>query len=186
VFDIIGSICVGDKTSCGRRVVTGDWTTDVDGRILARLGDKTDCKYRCTIVTGGDPTWIVAGSPVALHGATTSRGCTCFSGNNDHHGTAAGSSERTAYPHAADHGIACMPETACLLNEDNWIEFRLTDKDDKPFSGLRYVLVDPSGTLHEGKLDDTGYARIEPVKTGQCKVEFPEIGYVGMVESCPR
>lgn len=185
MFSIVGSICVGDKTSCGRTVVTGDWTSDVNGRVTARVGDMIDCKYGCTIATG-DPTWIIAGKPIALHGSSTTGGCICLSSNNNYHGAGQSAEQQDAVPKVADAGVAYMPETAALLSEDNWLEIRLADKEDKPFRGLKYIVTDPSGKRFDGHLDETGYARIEPVKAGYCKVEFPEIGYTSTVESCQQ
>ncbi len=49
MFNLIGSICVGDKTSCGGTVVTGAPAMGVKGRAVARIGDRIACKYHCVI-----------------------------------------------------------------------------------------------------------------------------------------
>lgn len=183
MFSILGSICVGDKTSCGGTVITGSPFSDVKGRAIARVKDKIACKKSCVIVTG-NPTEIIDGAEMALHGALTSGGCTCLSGNNDVHGDGHSPSAAAQVPVAADAGIAFIPDTAALLSEDTWIEFQLTDGHD-PIPHQVYVVVDPSGAEISGSLDERGFARVSPVKAGQCKIHFPELGHSMAVDSCP-
>lgn len=184
MFTIIGSICVGDKTSCGGNVISGSPFTDVRGRAVARKGDRISCKYNCTIINGNEAE-IIDGAPMALHGSQTSRGCTCLSGNNDFHGDGQTAEDAAAIPAGADAGIAYMPETADALNEDHWIEFRLTDMENKPLPHLQYVVTDPTGKQISGCLDEAGYAKVSPVKAGACRINFPEVNYSTDVESCP-
>jgi uncharacterized Zn-binding protein involved in type VI secretion len=185
MFSILGSICVGDKTSCGGTVITGSPFTDVKGRAIARVNDKIACRKNCVIVTGNF-TEIIDGAAMALHGSQTSAGCTCLSGNNDFHGDAHSPSDAAQVPTRADAGIAYMPATAELLSEDHWIEFRLTDAHDLPIPHQRYIVVDPGGTEFCGYLDEQGFARVEPVKAGRCSISFPELGHSTAIDSCPR
>lgn len=185
MFSILGSICVGDKTSCGGTVVTGSQFSEVNGRGIARQGDKIACKKNCVIVDG-NITEIIDGAAMALHGAQTSGGCTCLSQNNDYHGDGHAPASAAQVPLAADTGIAFMPDTAELLNEDHWLEFQLTDGSDNPIAHQPYVVVDPSGAEFSGRLDDKGFARVAPVKAGHCQVNFPELGHSMAVDSCPR
>jgi uncharacterized Zn-binding protein involved in type VI secretion len=185
MFSILGSICVGDKTSCGGTVVSGSPFSDVNGRPIARLGDKIACKNNCVIVEGNQ-TEIIDGAPMALHGAQTSAGCTCLSRNNDFHGDGHSPATAAQVPPAADAGIAYMPDTAELLKEDHWIEFQLADEHGQPVPDQVFVVVDPSGAEFTGRLDDQGFARVEPVKAGRCSLNFPELGQSIAVDSCPR
>lgn len=71
-------IVLGDKSSCGGVVVSAAANARIDGKPIARLGDKVACAKRCkrptcTIVSG-DPTMIVEGKPVARHGDKTACG----------------------------------------------------------------------------------------------------------------
>jgi uncharacterized Zn-binding protein involved in type VI secretion len=185
MFSILGSICVGDKTSCGGAVISGSPFSTVNGRAIARMGDKIACMKNCIIVTG-NPTEIIDGAAMALHGAQTSGGCTCLSRHNEFHGDAHGPDSAALVPAAADAGIAFMPDTADLLNEDHWIEFQLTDGQDTPIPRQTYVVIDPSGAEFAGTLDEQGFARVEPVKAGRCTINFPELGHTMAVDSCPR
>jgi uncharacterized Zn-binding protein involved in type VI secretion len=184
MFAILGSICVGDKTSCGGVVITGSQFSDVNGRGIAREGDKIACKKSCVIVNG-NPTEIIDGAAMALHGAQTSGGCICLSQNNDHHGDGHAPASAGKVPHAADGGVAFMPDTAELLNENHWLEFQLTDGQDQPIPRQAYVVVDPSGAKFSGRLDEKGFARVEPVKPGRCNIHFPDLGQSMDVDSCP-
>ncbi|QOY96504.1 PAAR domain-containing protein [Massilia sp. UMI-21] len=182
---MLGSICVGDKTSCGGTVVTGSPFSDVNGRGIARQGDRITCRKNCVIVDG-NITEIIDGAAMALHGARTSGGCTCLSQNNDYHGDGHAPASAAQVPPAADAGIAFMPDTAELLNEDHWIEFQLSDGNDQPIPHQPYVVIDPGGAQFSGQLDENGFARVEQIKAGLCTVNFPELGYSMGVESCQR
>jgi uncharacterized Zn-binding protein involved in type VI secretion len=76
-------ILVGDSTDHGGKVITGSPNHDVDGKAIARLGDKVECP-QC--YPGGKPhginkiitahsTVTVDGIPVAVHGSSTECGC---------------------------------------------------------------------------------------------------------------
>ena len=182
MFSILGSICVGDKTSCGGIVATGSQVSSVNGKGIARMGDKIACKHNCVIVEG-NMAEIIDGAPMALHSAATSHGCTCLSRNNDFNGDGKTAAEIATVPAAADAGIAYMSETAQLLNEDQWVEFRLVNGDDEPIPDQPFELTDPSGRKIAGSLDSAGYARVEPVKAGSCTVHFPQLGYTMAVDA---
>lgn len=184
MFSILGSICVGDRTSCGGKVITGAPFSDVKGRAIARVNDKIACKKNCVIVTG-NPTEIIDGAAMALHGAQTSGGCTCFSGNNNSHGDGHSPTAAARVPVTADAAVALMPDTAELLDEDHWIEFQLTDGHGKPIPHEGYVVIDPNGGEFSGRLDEQGFARVSPVKAGQCTIHFPQLGHSMAVDSCP-
>jgi uncharacterized Zn-binding protein involved in type VI secretion len=184
MFSILGSICMGDKTSCGGTVASGAPCSFVMGRAIARVGDKIACKNNCVIIDGNQ-TEIIDGAPMALHGSQTSGGCTCLSQNNDLHGDGHRPAAAAQVPPAVDAGIAFMPDTAALLNEDHWIEFQLTDGQGQPIPDQPFVVVDPSGAEFTGRLDDQGFARVEPLKAGRCSLNFPGLGQSATVDSCP-
>jgi uncharacterized Zn-binding protein involved in type VI secretion len=70
-------IRVGDKTSHGGEVMTGSANMIIDGKEVARLGDKVTCPT-CgdTVIAVGSPTYITDGQPTARHGDTTACGAT--------------------------------------------------------------------------------------------------------------
>lgn len=57
----------------------------------------------------------------------------------------------------------------------SWIEIELLDEEDAPVSGERYEIELPDGTFAKGTLDGDGFARVDGIKPGECKVSFPEL-----------
>lgn len=58
----------------------------------------------------------------------------------------------------------------------SWIEIELVDKQGKPVPGEPYKVTLPDGeTVAEGTLDEKGYARVDGIEPGTCKVTFPRL-----------
>ncbi len=58
----------------------------------------------------------------------------------------------------------------------SWIEIELVDEEKNPVPGERYKITLPDGeTVAEGTLDDKGFARVEGIEQGSCKITFPEL-----------
>lgn len=76
-------IRIGDKTSHGGVVIEGSPYSTVDGKPIARVGDKVTCPKKGhgspTVIASGDPTCIVDGRPAARHGDKTACGATLLS-----------------------------------------------------------------------------------------------------------
>ncbi|AVY65627.1 PAAR domain-containing protein [Xanthomonas translucens] len=75
-------IVVGDPTSGGGHVLSGSPATDIDGKPVARVGDRALCrKHSGTFsIVGGNMTVIMDGQAIALHGDYLSCGCQVLSG----------------------------------------------------------------------------------------------------------
>jgi hypothetical protein len=56
-----------------------------------------------------------------------------------------------------------------------WIEIEMVDEDDEPVAGVRYKIELPDGSVSEGSLDSNGFARVDGIEPGNCKVSFPEL-----------
>ena len=61
------------------------------------------------------------------------------------------------------------------IEEKSWIEIELVDKEDEPVPGEKYKITLPDDSVAEGTLDEKGFARIEGIDVGQCKVAFPNL-----------
>ncbi|KAF1055241.1 MAG: hypothetical protein GAK43_00034 [Stenotrophomonas maltophilia] len=75
-------IVVGDATTGDGRVLTGAPSTDIEGRPVARVGDRTSCRRHggnFAIVTGDD-TVLIDGQPVAREGDALACGCRLIAG----------------------------------------------------------------------------------------------------------
>ncbi|MDN7179281.1 PAAR domain-containing protein [Caballeronia sp. SEWSISQ10-4 2] len=74
-------IVVGDTLAPhGGTVMTGSNTDTVDGKAIARQGDRVECKeHGAQAITEGDESSMVSGQPVALHGHRAACGCTLVS-----------------------------------------------------------------------------------------------------------
>mgnify|MGYP003653708502 FL=1 len=57
----------------------------------------------------------------------------------------------------------------------SWIEIELLDEEDAPVPGEKYEIELPDGTFAKGTLDGDGFARVDGIKPGECKVSFPEL-----------
>ncbi|MBS3919724.1 MAG: type VI secretion system tip protein VgrG [Deltaproteobacteria bacterium] len=58
----------------------------------------------------------------------------------------------------------------------SWIEIELVDEDDNPVSGEKYKVTLPDGkTVAEGTLDENGFARVDGIDPGNCKITFPSL-----------
>jgi hypothetical protein len=58
----------------------------------------------------------------------------------------------------------------------SWIEIELVDEEKKPVAGEAYSITLPDGeTVAEGTLDDKGFARVDGIDPGTCKVTFPRL-----------
>lgn len=59
--------------------------------------------------------------------------------------------------------------------EPTWLAVELKDEEGRPVPHARYVVTLPDGSTREGTLNKNGYARVDGVNPGQCKVSFPEL-----------
>lgn len=176
-------IVVGDITSSGGRVVTGSPETDIDGKSVSRFNDKATCplhKGVFPIVGGCDPTIIIDGQPVALHGAKLACGCTVLAVQQHHvfvdHGGGGGSvSTPTPAPAAAP---------AAPHNSLYDLRFQLKEESTgKPLAGSMYRITLESGKVFEGIADEHGMT--QPAHSNSAEVATIEVNYHAQSEAEP-
>lgn len=152
-------IVVGDRTSHGGVVISGSPFTDINGKAVARIGDKVTCPKKghgsvTTIVTG-DQTVVLDGSPVARHGDKTACGATLISSqiltHVDDVGRGAAAADGTpsatcmARPEPQTDAFHYHSNSVANNNdEDEVVEqyFQLLDENDSPIDGYRYDLFE--------------------------------------------
>ena len=146
---------VGDATSSGGRIITGSQFTDIDGKPVARVSDKATCPtHKGTFpIVDGDPTTIIDGQAVALHGSSLACGCKVL----------AVQQTRVFLNAAANDGSnrrqsgSVASNTAPTPKYDEQIQF--LGPTGKPLAGLAYALNLEDGSLVRGVSDDAGRTR---------------------------
>lgn len=62
------------------------------------------------------------------------------------------------------------------VEELSWIEIELVDEEGNPVPGEKYQIITPEDEkVASGSLDQNGFARVEGIKPGTCKVTFPKL-----------
>ena len=61
------------------------------------------------------------------------------------------------------------------IEEKSWIEIEMVDEEDESVPGEKYKITLPDDTVAEGTLDNNGFARVDGIDPGTCKVTFPEL-----------
>lgn len=68
------------------------------------------------------------------------------------------------------------PQTEEAQQENpSWIEIELVDLNDNPVPSEPYEVELPDGRMARGSLDHRGFARIEGIPAGTCKISFPNL-----------
>lgn len=58
----------------------------------------------------------------------------------------------------------------------SWIEMELVDERNHPVPGQRYRVTLPDGeTVAEGTLNEKGFARVDGIDPGTCRITFPDL-----------
>lgn len=149
-------IVLGDKTSHGGAVLEGSMETTIDGKPVARVGDKVSCPIpghgTCPIVSG-DPTWIIDGQPAARHGDTTGCGATLISSQTRVQDFGSGGHPNAANIEAAQAAVAAASNGEARRYDHS---FQLADSlTGVPLANQPYRLTGPFGVV-EGTSDKDG------------------------------
>jgi len=159
-MSIIGFIVVGDRTSHGGLVVSGDITFTIDGQPVARVGDKVycpRCKQMTTIATSRFPTTFDLGQMMAYDQDSTSCGALLYSRHNNHAGWDDGGPEDgiesvPASALAASPGDESDPREPLRFRE----HFVLHDEDGNTVANVPYSVTTGEGNTFNGETDSEG------------------------------
>lgn len=141
---------VGDATSSGGRVITGSQFTAIDGKPVARVNDKATCPtHKGTFpIVDGDPTTIIDGQAVALHGSSLACGCRVLAVQQTRVFMDAAANARRSQ---SDVGA---PLAASTHQYDEQIQF--LGPTGIPLAGLAYTLTLEDGSQIGGVADTEG------------------------------
>lgn len=156
---IIGFIVIGDRTSHGGIVLSGDLTFTIDGQAVARVGDKVFCP-RCnvmtTIATSRFPSIFDLGQTMAYDQDSTSCGALLYSRHNNHAGWDDGGEESEAASSstfASQAVTAGEVQNAPLRFQEHFI---FHNEAGELMGKVPYVITTGEGRVYEGETDSAG------------------------------
>lgn len=180
-------IVVGDPTSSGGHVVSGSPFTDIDGIPVSRVTDQATCPRHkgAYPIVDGDPTLIVDGHAVALHGSSLACGCKVLSAQQmrvfvDSGGNAGGvaAAAPTGFGtgSASSSGKPAAQEHAAGRDSAFCAAFLVRDKaSGQPLGGAAYRISLTSGEVFEGVTGPDGMTRA--VHSGSTGVATIQVVY---------
>lgn len=152
-------IVVGDRTSHGGVVISGSPFTDIEGKAVARIGDKVTCPQKghggVTVIVTGDITNNIDGNPVARHGDKTACGATLFSSQilsyvDDQSSSGSGGA-----------GVVTSPLTSVPAKTTpdvfNDIYQLVDERTGDPLAKCEYAIKRADGKIVFGVTDSSGY-----------------------------
>lgn len=150
-------IVVGDRTSHGGVVITGSPFSDIDGKAIARIGDKVTCPKKghggVTVIATGDVTDIIDGSPIARHGDMTACGAILISSQIltyvDEGGDSGGKAD-----HLSQAAPSSLAQTNNPANENSHDE--RPQLVAPPIEGLPYYIETKDGRTFSGRTGNDG------------------------------
>jgi hypothetical protein len=66
------------------------------------------------------------------------------------------------------------PRQVQKTEQKTWVGIQLVDDDGNPVKFKKYRITLPDNSVTEGMLDENGFARVNGIDAGSCKVEFPD------------
>jgi uncharacterized Zn-binding protein involved in type VI secretion len=170
-------IVIGDKTSHGGTVISGTPFSVVDGKAIARVGDKVTCPHKghggTTVIVTGDKTKIIDGQPVACHGDKTACGATLISSQIMTY-VDGGSSNMSAGSGGVSSGttsgaLTALSSVVAALSSDDAqdlvIYYEIVDaQTEVPIEGMTYKLLSGDDVLVSDETLSDGKTQTFPAK----------------------
>lgn len=181
-------VVVGDATDSGGRVVTGSSFTDIDGKPVAREGDRAVCpvhKGTFPIVAGCDPQTIIDGRPVALDRAVLACGCRIIAAEQRHvfldEGRDHASRKSCAQPVRTSIASGTsvrdtVPQEAAADVSEYAVQFLVRNQvTGEPLVGANYTVKLETGAVFKGLTDAEG--RTETVRSSNSELASVHVTY---------
>lgn len=157
-------IVLGDSTDHGGKVIAGSPSSDINGKPIARMGDKVTCPIKghggVTTIISGDHTNTIDGMPAARHGDKTACGATLISSQTlVTTGGPDGGIKGTPAPKAPAAKPATPPSAAELKSEFNDF-YQLKNGQGEVMKSANYAVEFPDGAIQYGTTDASGYTNL--------------------------
>jgi len=154
-------IVVGDTAEGGGQVLTGSPFTDIDGKAVARIGDKALCQRHGGVfdIATGDHSIVIDGQPLARQGDRLACGCSLLAAQQTlvYVDALAGQGAEVAGPgtlaDAQNAAVGVLPQTWQPPFDQ---AVRFVGPTGVPLAGLGYVLTLEDGAEHLGVTDSDG------------------------------
>ncbi|MFD0739527.1 PAAR domain-containing protein [Lysobacter koreensis] len=166
-------IVLGDSTSAGGVVITGSPGTDIDGKPVARIGDKATCPTHKGIfpIVTGNPCEVIDGQPVARHGDKLACGCTLIAGKQSRTFDDDGGSNKPRP--RADQARAAVAAAPSGVEEFDEAFVLLSELTGKPLKNRQYKVTRANGAVENGTTDHEGKTHV--VKTDKAELLTVEL-----------
>ena len=155
---------MGDRTSHGGAVISGDPAWTVDGQPVARVGDKVTCprcKRTSTIVSSRFQRVIGRGKPVAFDQDVTDCGALLYSRHNNHAGYSDENGDQPATKARALESNAVVENREPKKSPRFQEHFILRNNETgEPLAGVPYTVQTGDGRSVTGETDSQGRTEI--------------------------
>lgn len=158
-------IVLGDATNHGGKVILGSPYSDVDGKPIARVGDKVTCPQKghggVTTIVSGDPNCLIDGQPAARHGDKTACGATLIASQSLATSGGAGLGSGAGGSWAAAHAAASSSGLAAAAFNTFDDKFQWVDHDSQqPIANHLYAIEREDGQMEHGVTDGNGFTHL--------------------------
>lgn len=150
-----GLIRLDDPTSHGGKVISATSRFIVDGKPVARVGDKCSCPipgHGSETIVEGDPDWTIDGMPLAYEGCKTDKGATLIT-TTGLAKTNGPCGDKVSSGAASSHSSSSSSTT----QQEGDQHFVLTDeKTGSPLINVAYEINTKSGRRISGRTNEKG------------------------------
>lgn len=172
-------VVLGDSTSGGGKVITGSPFTDIAGNPVARVSDKATCPTHKGVfpIVDGDPTTIIDGQQVALHGSKMACGCTVLAVQQLRVFVDDGDRRALSTPIAMRAAHDSVPTSECLFHE----QYRAVNAvSGEPVADQAYRIELENGRSITGMTDANGLTeRVSTRRPEQVRLIWLQVSSCG-------
>jgi uncharacterized Zn-binding protein involved in type VI secretion len=158
----------------------GSATVFINGKSAHRMGDETrHCGGRGQLIEGSPNVMVGEATSAGRAAGRPSERRTTMAATSASAGASAADADQREAAHDGARQDVSDRERASRIDaptqqRTDFIELELVDEQGRPMANERYLVTASDGGVRAGRLDSKGFARIEGVAPGTCKVQFPD------------